>query len=84
MPRPSPIAMKTVSATSIFLAILCWLCLSCRLTTATDFPDLYEASVVELQNGLDNGDFTSVDLIKVSATLTSLRVNESGYMHPFV
>ena len=29
-------------------------------------PDLYEASVLELQAGLDAGHFTSVDLIKVS------------------
>ncbi len=29
------------------------------------FPDLYEASVLELQDGLDAGRFTSVDLIKV-------------------
>ncbi|KAF5343932.1 hypothetical protein D9758_012140 [Tetrapyrgos nigripes] len=28
------------------------------------FPDLYEASVIELQDGLDSGLFTSVDLIK--------------------
>jgi hypothetical protein len=30
------------------------------------FPDLYEASVEELQHGLDAGQSTSVDLIKVS------------------
>jgi len=29
------------------------------------FPDLYEASVEELQNGMEAGDFTSVDLVKV-------------------
>ena len=28
-------------------------------------PDLYEASVLELQEGLDGGHFTSVDLVKV-------------------
>lgn len=28
-------------------------------------PDLYEATVVELQLGLDAGNFTSVDLVKV-------------------
>jgi amidase len=32
---------------------------------ASKFPDLYEASVVELQQGLEAGHFTSVDLIKV-------------------
>lgn len=30
------------------------------------FPDLYEASIAELQDGLEKGHFTSVDLIKVS------------------
>lgn len=30
------------------------------------FPDLYEASILELQAGLDAGHFTSVDLVKVS------------------
>lgn len=38
--------------------------------TVTDknvFPDLYEASVVELEAGLDAGHFTSVDLVKVSS-----------------
>ncbi|KAL7284768.1 hypothetical protein ACG7TL_002075 [Trametes sanguinea] len=28
------------------------------------FPDLYEASIVELQDGLEKGHFTSVDLVK--------------------
>ncbi|CAE6442977.1 unnamed protein product [Rhizoctonia solani] len=28
------------------------------------YPDLYEASIKELQDGLDKGDFTSVDLVK--------------------
>jgi hypothetical protein len=33
--------------------------------TVTVFPDLYEASVLELQAGLDAGSFSSVDLVKV-------------------
>ena len=32
------------------------------------FPDLYEASVLELQEGLDAGHFSSVDLVKVRGT----------------
>ena len=28
-------------------------------------PDLYEASIAELQEGLEHGHFTSVDLVKV-------------------
>jgi len=31
----------------------------------TPLPDLYEASVIELQAGLTSGQFTSVDLVKV-------------------
>ncbi|KAI5117586.1 hypothetical protein M0805_004581 [Coniferiporia weirii] len=32
--------------------------------TDIDFPDLYEASIAELQDGLQKGIFTSVDLVK--------------------
>lgn len=31
-----------------------------------ELPDLYEASIAELQDGLQKGHFTSVDLVKVS------------------
>ncbi|TFK55209.1 amidase signature enzyme [Heliocybe sulcata] len=34
------------------------------LTKRWALPDLYEASVIELQTGLNAGDFTSVDLLK--------------------
>jgi hypothetical protein len=37
--------------------------------TGTVFPDLYEASVLELQAGLDAGHFSSVDLVKVLITV---------------
>ncbi|KAG8687222.1 hypothetical protein FRC11_007574, partial [Ceratobasidium sp. 423] len=36
------------------------------------YPDLYEASIQELQSGLEGGDFTSVDLV----TAYLLRINE--------
>ncbi len=32
---------------------------------ASSFPDLCEASITELQKGLVDGDFTSVDLVNV-------------------
>lgn len=35
------------------------------------FPDLYEASIAELQEGLEKRRFTSVDLVKVSARCLS-------------
>ncbi|KAF8994509.1 amidase signature domain-containing protein [Cyathus striatus] len=35
-----------------------------NITAESVFPDLYEASVLELQDGLDKGFFTSVDLVK--------------------
>ncbi len=34
--------------------------------TAQSLPDLYEASITELQGGLQNGNFNSVDLVRVS------------------
>ena len=36
------------------------------------FPDLYEASIAELQAGLEKGLFTSVDLVKVPSFIFSL------------
>lgn len=36
-----------------------------EVSDAVAFPDLYEAGIVELQQGLEQGQFTSVDLIKV-------------------
>lgn len=36
------------------------------------FPDLYEASVVELQTGLQRRQFTSVDLVKVRVFTQSI------------
>lgn len=36
------------------------------------FPDLYEASIAELQSGLESGLFTSVDLVKASKSLVSM------------
>ena len=36
-------------------------------------PDLYEASVTELQMGLDGGRFTSVDLVKVGTIVWQTR-----------
>ena len=42
-------------------------CLASTQAGTGTFPDLYEASVEELQEGLDAGIFTSVDLVKVSS-----------------
>ncbi len=39
--------------------------LSHRQRVTSKFPDLYEASIADLQKGLEDGDFTSVDLVKV-------------------
>lgn len=54
-----------------FLALLLGQVLSSSLSTTTQrvFPDLYEASIEELQSGLEAGHFTSVDLVKVSITV---------------
>lgn len=45
------------------------------METRTDqlkFPDLYEASIAELQEGMEKGLFTSVDLVKVPLIPISL------------
>ena len=47
------------------IAIACFQITSGTTTNGTVFPDLYEASVLELQAGLDSGLFSSVDLVKV-------------------
>ncbi|KAG8763151.1 hypothetical protein FRC12_008680 [Ceratobasidium sp. 428] len=50
-----------VVLSSLLLAGVLWL--SSR-SGNLEYPDLYEASIVELQTGLDKGHFTSVDLVK--------------------
>jgi hypothetical protein len=62
----------------ILLALLLGQVLSNDLGTPSRsvFPDLYEASVEELQSGLEAGHFTSVDLVKVSTTVPSMRTVE--------
>lgn len=58
---------------SVLLAVVVCLQITREVITALDgtvktetvFPDLYEASVLELQAGLDAGHFSSVDLVKV-------------------
>lgn len=67
--------MRRLSLTLLVLSTICYVhCLSFSfsdlvsmrsLYVKRQLPDLYEASVPELQAGLDAGDFTSVDLVKV-------------------
>ncbi|KAF9474840.1 amidase signature enzyme [Pholiota conissans] len=53
---------------SVVLAVLACLqianAVSSHPASAVNFPDLYEASIPELQEGLDAGHFSSVDLVK--------------------
>ncbi|KAH9925052.1 amidase signature enzyme [Epithele typhae] len=44
------------------------------------FPDLYEASIVELQHGLEDGLFTSVDLVMAYLA----RIEEVNYQGPSI
>ncbi|KAH9012306.1 amidase signature enzyme [Lactarius hengduanensis] len=41
-------------------------------------PDLYEASIAELQDGLENGHFTSVDLVKDPRLRAVIELNPSA------
>ena len=40
--------------------------MNARAAGTVTFPDLYEASISELQEGMEKGHFTSEDLVKVS------------------
>ena len=56
-----------VSAFTLVLGLV-WTTFGTATATAANavtFPDLYEASITELQEGLEKGHFTSVDLVKV-------------------
>ena len=46
--------------------------LATATTAEITFPDLYEASIAELQDGLAKGHFSSVDLVKVSPQLKAM------------
>lgn len=53
-----------------------------RQSSSYVFPDLRNASIHDLQNGLEGGHFSSVDLVKVSAaprgTKTSFRPSRTA------
>jgi amidase len=40
----------------------------CAASAESTFPDLYESGILELQDGLEKGHFTSVDLVKVNSS----------------
>ncbi|QRV95570.1 amidase [Ceratobasidium sp. AG-Ba] len=52
----------------------------CVPPRAIEYPDLYEVSIAELQNGLDKGRFTSVDLVKAYLA----RINEVNLEGPLL
>ena len=47
-------------------------------SSSVTFPDLYEASIAELQAGLTEGHFTSVDLVKVCDPLEDYMVSSNS------
>ncbi|KJA17816.1 hypothetical protein HYPSUDRAFT_146036 [Hypholoma sublateritium FD-334 SS-4] len=58
---------RALTALLAYLAITRATCsepVSVAATAKVQFPDLYEASILELQEGLDAGHFSSVDLVK--------------------
>ncbi|OJT03693.1 hypothetical protein TRAPUB_5721 [Trametes pubescens] len=63
--------LRQLSLLTIGILVLALVCASRGQTSAQspesavfNFPDLYEASIAELQDGLERGHFTSVDLVK--------------------
>lgn len=69
--RPEFAMARKFTIRIVFFAVLASLlgfCLPQKHSATTNtvtFPDLYEASIAELQSGLASGLFTSVDLVKV-------------------
>ncbi|KAF9525291.1 amidase signature enzyme [Crepidotus variabilis] len=57
-------SLDSVFASSQLVNNLKGLSVSTNAEVNAKFPDLYEASVLELQEGLDKGTFSSVDLVK--------------------
>jgi hypothetical protein len=53
---------------AVALALQSVLSFSTPRADAPTFPDLYEATIADLQAGLDAGYFTSVDLVDVNAS----------------
>ncbi|KAF8523718.1 amidase signature domain-containing protein [Hysterangium stoloniferum] len=51
------------------------------MQNSPSFPDLYEASIAELINGLEQGHFTSVDLVKAYIARISEVNNEGPSLH---
>ncbi|KAJ1303809.1 hypothetical protein OPQ81_008231 [Rhizoctonia solani] len=49
---------------TLFLSLIPSSVLASSYSTASKYPDLYEASIIELQSGLDRCQFSSVDLVK--------------------
>ncbi|KAF8188069.1 amidase signature enzyme [Pholiota molesta] len=66
--RESPLKMLSKWRVSVMLAVLACLQIARAVSSQpvvapVTFPDLYEASIRELQEGLDAGHFSSVDLV---------------------
>ena len=82
---PSNFAMRlTIGSLFVLFLAFAWAGMgskqeSARTPATSQFPDLYEASITELQHGLGKGLFTSVDLVKASQSL-SLSCGRSGML----
>ena len=68
----APLRVSILGAFSVFFLVvsLSWGVFSAQLpfnasAGLAEYPDLYEASITELQAGLEQGHFTSVDLVTV-------------------
>jgi hypothetical protein len=68
LPSEQKMGVKLLALFWVWLALSYSFYVSPAVVSAaitTPLPDLYEASVIELQAGLTSGQFTSVDLVKV-------------------
>ncbi|KAI0649784.1 amidase signature enzyme [Trametes meyenii] len=63
-PKTLPARRYLLTVFALVLALVCVSHSGLAVAEHTKFPDLYEASIAELQDGLEKGHFTSVDLVK--------------------
>ena len=68
----APLRVSILGVFSVFFLVVSqsWSVFSAQLPFSAgaglaDYPDLYEASIAELQAGLEQGKFTSVQLVQV-------------------
>lgn len=76
-----PIMARIAASFSLLVLLFAFLatCLQGATIAAATYPDLLDASITQLQAGLERGDYTSVDLVKAYlARIEEVNINGPG------